>query len=44
VLILDAAAVAQLMLTNAANGRVRSETMAAFTEEETGVITGHLPM
>ncbi len=47
VVVLDApsaAAVAQLMLTNAANGRIRSETLAAFTEEETATIAAALPI
>ena len=40
----DAATVAQLMLANAANGRIRSETLAAFTEAETATIASALPI
>lgn len=39
----DAATAAKLALVNGANGRVRSETMAAFTEDETSAIAGSLP-
>ena len=39
----DDATVAKLSLVNAANGRVRIQTMRAFTEEETIRLAGELP-
>lgn len=40
----DAATAAKLMLINAANGRVRTETMAAFTEDEAIAVAESLPI
>ena len=39
----DAATAARLSLTNAANGRVRTETLTAFSEEEAVEIASALP-
>ena len=39
----DDETVAQLALTNAANGRVRTTTMRAFDEDETAAISQRLP-
>ena len=39
----DAATAAKLALVNAANGRVRTETLTAFTEEEAAAIAGARP-
>lgn len=39
----DARTAAKLSLINAANGRVRTVTMPAFTEEETAQLAGELP-
>lgn len=40
----DAETAAKLALINAANGRVRTETLAAFTEDETIAIAESLPI
>lgn len=40
----DAETAARLALINAANGRVRTETLAAFTEDETVALAERLPI
>jgi uncharacterized protein with GYD domain len=40
----DQRTAAKMSLVNAANGRVRIQTMAAFTEEETVQLAGELPV
>lgn len=40
----DTATAAKLALVNAANGRVRTETMAAFNEDDTTSIAESLPI
>jgi uncharacterized protein with GYD domain len=39
----DARTAAKLALINATNGRVRTHTMAAFSEDEAGAIASELP-